>query len=215
MNNCKYDASSDVVDLEKDGIQLQGYFRRFGNNAASKIPLLEFIGDSGEYLKLGQYLTKFSLTKNSKSVVIRLTRNSEASINAIIVVYSSVAPAILNGMEINSISYIPQPCPSIVTELPSNLLPWFGFLDHRKLSQDRKNYALPSWAKSVVVLQGCNLSHLALAKYLMDLGNERTAGFEGFCLTHQDRSVCSGSYEAGFWLSGSEYDQFKYPEYFE
>lgn len=194
-------------------LDLQGYFRRAGNNAAARIPVVELVGNGDEFRKLGLLLATIALSRSETDIVIRLTRNKFATINAVMIPKASMEAALFRGIVIEAVQFQVEPARSIVTDLPQHCLPWFGFVNIHGGRQPRLNYQLPDWVQSAIVFQGSAESNLLLAKLLLDLSADSEGSFEGFSLTHQDRSVCSGSYEAGFWLAGTEYDQYPYEEY--
>jgi hypothetical protein len=212
MKTINIDFEDSIEDFLITDLKLQGYFRRLGNNAAAKIPVVEFLGDRSEYKRLAIFIAKISLFEIKNDIVIKLSRKKNALINAIVIPKSNRVATLANGIAVKSVAFKIEPSSSIVMGLKRDCLSWFGFLDSRDQVQMRLNYDLPDWVKSAIVIQSSANANLQLAKLLIDLSEDTTIDYSGFMLTHQDESVCSGSYEAGFWLSGSEYDLYDYNE---
>ncbi len=208
------DLDGDLNFFQNSSINLQGYFRKFGNNAAAKIPVIELIGDHAEYRKLALILAKISLSTSEKDIVLKLVRKNTAEINAIVIPKKLNVASFASGINIQSVIFACEAVSSIATRLRADCLPWFGFIDSRDHKQTRLDYDLPDWVQSAIVFQSTSNALIQLAKLLFDMSYQTSAEYSGLILTHQDGSVCSGSYEAGFWLSGSEYDLYEYDEYY-
>ena len=74
MKTINIDFEDSIEDFLITDLKLQGYFRRFGNNAAAKIPVVEFLGDRSEYKRLAIFIAKISLFEIKNDIVIKLSR---------------------------------------------------------------------------------------------------------------------------------------------